>query len=185
MTSQAVRKSSSDETPVLQFSPGDFAVYPAYGVGIIESIESREVGGRVQDFYIMKIPENCMVIMIPVHNSSNIGLRKIIEEEDIQKIYDILQGEKDTRIYHRTWKHQHREYTEKLKTGCLYHVAEIFRDMYKARTRKELSFSERKLLDITKGLLLRELSFAQDKHEHEVMSDLEPFFSTQESLSAY
>ena len=72
------------------FKVGDLAVYPAHGVGRIEAIESRDIGGQKQDFYIMKILENDMIIMIPVNNVESVGLRDIIDRDEVAKVYDIM-----------------------------------------------------------------------------------------------
>ena len=72
------------------FKIGDLAVYPAHGVGRIESIESREISGEKQDFYIMKILDNNMIIMIPVRNVDSVGLRDVIDKKEVPRVYEIM-----------------------------------------------------------------------------------------------
>ncbi|ETR73744.1 MAG: CarD family transcriptional regulator [Candidatus Magnetoglobus multicellularis str. Araruama] len=104
------------DEPIPTFEIGDLAVYPAHGVGRIEAIENRDVNGSIQSFYIMKILENDMVIMIPINNVSSVGLRNILAEQDIPKVYSIMQ-DRDIPQDNQTWNRRYREYMEKLKQG--------------------------------------------------------------------
>lgn len=106
------------------FKVGDLAVYPAHGVGRIESIEARNLYGSSQSFYIMRILENNMIIMIPISNANNVGLREIIKEEEVSKIFKILK-EKDVEFDNQSWNRRYREYMEKIKTGSVYEVAQV------------------------------------------------------------
>ena len=74
-----------------EFQAGDLAVYPAHGVGRIEAIESRVINGEEHDFYIMKVLESSMVIMIPTRNVESVGLRDVIGEDEVPKVYEIMQ----------------------------------------------------------------------------------------------
>lgn len=161
-----------------EFSPGDLAVYPAHGVGRIEAIESREIGGNRMDFYIMKILENGMVIMIPTKNVDSVGLRSVIHKKDVDKVYEIMTSKRGNTIDNQTWNRRYREYMDKIKTGSLYDVAEVFRDLFILKLTKDLSFGERKLLDTAKGLLLKELCTAKDKDEKAIMAEIESLFAT-------
>jgi CarD family transcriptional regulator len=157
------------------FRVGDLAVYPAHGVGRIESIETREVLGHEQDFYIMKILENDMIIMIPVNNVDSVGLRDIIDREEVDKVYAIMK-KRDIPADNQTWNRRYRDYMEKIKTGSVYEVAEVLRDLYLLKTDKDLSFGERKMLDTAESLLLKELSIAKKTDENAIMSDIKAIF---------
>jgi len=167
----------SDEESIPQFEIGDLAVYPAHGVGRIESIESRDVDGSIQSYYIMKILENDMVIMIPVQNVLSVGLRTILAEKDIPNIYRIMQ-DRDLPQDNQTWNRRYREYMEKIKTGSLYEVAGVFRDLYLLRLTKELSFGERKLFDTAQCLLVKEISIAKKSEEKTVLNEINALFET-------
>jgi CarD family transcriptional regulator len=160
-----------------KFQIGDLAVYPAHGVGRIESIESRVVNGEKHDFYIMKVIENGMVIMIPTWNVESVGLRDIINEKDIPKIYAVMQERPDMTMDNQTWNRRYREYMDKIKTGSLYEVAEVYRDLSLLKHSKDLSFGERKLYDTAQTLLVKEISTAQDMDEKKVTSVIEALFS--------
>jgi CarD family transcriptional regulator len=157
------------------FRVGDLAVYPAHGVGLIESIETREVLGHEQDFYIMKILENDMIIMIPVNNVESVGLRDIIDRDEVDKVYAIMK-KRDIPPDNQTWNRRYRDYMEKIKTGSVYEVAEVLRDLYLLKTDKDLSFGERKMLDTAESLLLKELSIAKKTDENAIMSDIKNIF---------
>ena len=157
------------------FNIGDLAVYPAHGVGVIEKIESQEVSGCRQDFYVMRILENDMKIMIPTHNVNNVGLREIIGEKEVPKLFSILK-KRDIAIDNQTWNRRYREYMEKINTGSVYEVAEVYRDLLMLKVEKDLSFGERKMLDIARTLLVKEISLARDVEEEQVERDLDRIF---------
>jgi len=177
MTDKKVNQPPEDENQESkQFEVGDLAVYPAHGVGRIEAIESRVVNGEAHDFYIVKVLENGMVIMIPTNNVASVGLRDVIGEDEIPRIYDVIRKEKDSPADSQTWNRRYREYMDKIKTGSLYDVAEVFRDLYLLRMVKDLSFGERKLFDTATTLLLNELSTARGTDEKTIMSEIEGLF---------
>ena len=159
-----------------QFQVGDLAVYPAHGVGEIQAIESRVVNGEKHDFYIMKVLENGMVIMIPVRNVESVGLRDIISKKDVPRVYDVMKSRKDGLPDNQTWNRRYREYMDKIKTGSLYDVAEVFRDLFLLKLTKDLSFGERKLYDTAQVLLVRELSTAKNTDEDTIISEIESLF---------
>lgn len=154
------------------FNVGEMAVYPAHGVGLIESIQEREVGGRAQRFYIMRLLENDMIIMIPTDNASNIGLRTVINPQMVSEIYSILKS-RPARLNNTTWNRRYRDYMDKIKTGSPLRVAEVLRDLTLLKAEKELSFGERKLLDTAKNLLVKELSLVNNTKEEEVEAQLQ------------
>lgn len=153
------------------FKIGDLAVYPAHGVGIIESIESRDFSGIKQNFYILRILDNNMIIMIPKDNIQNVGLRQIIDAGEVPKIYAILR-EREVAVDNQTWNRRYREYMEKIKTGSVFELAEVLRDLCMLRLDKELSFGERKMLDTARNLLVKEISIARDIDEKQVEQDI-------------
>lgn len=157
------------------FKVGDLAVYPAQGVGIIESIESREVMGASQAFYIMKILGSNMKIMIPLNSAKAVGLREIISAKEIPKIYEILKN-KDITIDKQTWNKRYRDYLEKIKTGSVYEVARVLRDLFILKNDKDLSFGERKMMDTAKGLLIKEISIATKSEEAKIEEDINALF---------
>ncbi len=169
-------KPAGDQEEVRKFQVGDLAVYPAHGVGRIEAIESKVVNGEAHDFYIMKVIENSMVIMIPTSNVNAVGLRDVISKNEIPKIIDVMKSKRETGIDNQTWNRRYREYMDKIKTGSLYEVAEVFRDLSLLKFTKDLSFGERKLYDTAQGLLVKELSTARKTKEETIVSEIESLF---------
>ena len=169
------KSKESDAMNSLPFEVGDVAVYPAHGVGEVKSIEAREISGTTQTFYVLQILDNGMKIMVPTNNINAVGLREIISEDEAEAVFAILQ-ERDITIDNQTWNRRYREYMDKIKTGSIYEIAEVFRDLMLLRLDKELSFGERKLLDSAKNLLVKELAFALSKDEDEIEVDIQDIF---------
>jgi CarD family transcriptional regulator len=160
----------------MMFKVGDLAVYPAHGVGVIEKVETQEISGCQQDFYVMRILDNDMIIMIPTKNVKNVGLRDLIEQTEVPKLYSILK-KKDVANDNRTWNQRYREHMDKIKTGSVYDVAEVYRDLLVLGMDKELSFGEKKMLETARSLLVKEISLARNVGEEEVLEDLDKIFS--------
>ncbi len=160
-----------------KFRVGDLAVYPAHGVGQIQAIESRVVNGEQHNFYILRVLENGMVIMIPINNVESVGLRYLIDAKEVPKVYAIMKTKREVLGDNQTWNRRYREYMEKIKTGSLFDVAEVFRDLFRLKLTKDLSFGERKLYDTAQILLVKELSKAKKKDEKTILSEIESLFA--------
>jgi len=155
------------------FKVGDLAVYPAHGVGIIERIENRKISGCQEDFFVMRILENNMIIMIPSSNAENVGLRQIINRNEVLKVYSILK-ERDMSVDgSQTWNRRYRDYMDKIKSGSVFEIAEVYRDLSTVQKDKELSFGERKMLDTARSLLVKEISLAKNMKEEDVERDIQ------------
>jgi CarD family transcriptional regulator len=153
------------------FQIGQLAVYPAHGVGVIESVQERAVSGNQEQFYIMRLLDSDMIIMIPIGNARNIGLRDIIDLQAVSQIYEILR-DRPSRLNNQTWNRRYRDYMDKIKTGSPFRVAEVLRDLTLLKTEKDLSFGERKMLDTAKNLLVKELSLVNNTKEDEIEAQL-------------
>lgn len=158
------------------FKVGDLAVYPAHGVGRIEALETKDISGLQQSFYIMRILENDMIIMIPTQNVNNVGLRQVIDRKQVVEIFDILK-KKDVSLETQNWNRRYRDYMEKIKTGSVFEVAAVLRDLSLLRMDKELSFGERKMLDMARSLLVKEISVARNQAEAKVEKEIMNLFS--------
>jgi CarD family transcriptional regulator len=161
------------------FKIGDLAVYPAHGVGIIERIEQRKISDCQEDFFVMRILENNMIIMIPSSNVANVGLRQIIDRKEVPKVFSILQARDICVDDNQTWNRRYRDYMEKIKSGSVYEVAEVYRDLTNIQQDKELSFGERKMLDTARSLLIKEISLAKNMKEEDVERDIQLNFPAQ------
>ena len=160
---------------IASFNVGDNAVYPGHGVGRVTSIESKEIFGKKHEFYTIQILENGMKIMIPKNNVESVGLRPIISREEAGKVIEILK-ETNVKIDNQTWNRRYREYMEKIKTGSVFEIAEVLRDLFLLKVDKELSFGERKMLDTARNLLLKELSLATSREELQGQDEVRAIF---------
>ena len=158
------------------FDVGDMAVYPAHGVGKIESIETRDVGDTKQVFYVIRIIDSNMIIMIPTGTSGSAGLRAIIESKQVKEIYTILK-ERDVVSEPQPWNQRYRCYMEKIKTGSVYEIAQVLRDLYILKVDKTLSFGERKMMDTAQSLLVKEISIANHTNEDVVLENITHIFA--------
>ncbi|MCI5224909.1 MAG: CarD family transcriptional regulator [Candidatus Electrothrix sp. AR4] len=157
------------------FAAGDMAVYPSHGVGRIENVEVQTIGGIDQTFYVLKILDNDMTIMIPTATSENVGLRPIISKNEVKKVVDILK-DRDIRISSQTWNRRYRDYMDKIKTGSVFEVAVVLRDLLLLKGDKDLSYGERKMMDTAKSLLIKELSLARKVDEEKVEKQIDKLF---------
>jgi CarD family transcriptional regulator len=157
------------------FKVGQLAVYPAHGVGVIESVEDRQIGGLPQRFYILRILDNDMIIMIPTGNADIVGLRPVIGSKEVSQVYAILK-QKDVVIENQPWNRRYRDYMKKIKTGSVFEVAHVLRDLFLLQVDKELSFGERKMLDTARNLLIKEISIARKAKEEDIAAEVERIF---------
>ena len=158
------------------FSVGDKAVYPAHGVAEVVGLETREIGGNKQTFYILKILETGMKVMIPTRNIGAVGLRDIVSQRDVKEVYSILKSKEISVVEGQTWNRRYREYMDKIKTGSVFEIAEVLRDLCLIRHGKELSFGERKMLETARQLLVKELAIAKGTNETKIESELARIF---------
>jgi CarD family transcriptional regulator len=160
----------------VSFRIGDKAVYPAHGVAEITGIESKEINGTKHTFYILRVLENGMRIMVPMKNVGAVGLRAVVNKSEVKEVYDILRS-REMSVEGQTWNRRYREYMEKIKTGSVFEIAEVLRDLSLLKHDKDLSFGERKMLDTAKALLIKELAVAKSAKEEKIARELEEIFT--------
>ncbi len=159
----------------MDFEIGDKAVYPVHGVTEVVALESRDIGGSNVAVYVLKVAETGMKIMVPTTNAETVGLRGIIAVEDIPDVYSILES-RETARDSQTWNRRYREYMDKIKTGSIYEIAEVLRDLCVLRSSKDLSFGERRMLETARNLLVKELALAKSSTENEINAELDQIF---------
>jgi CarD family transcriptional regulator len=161
-------------TPV--FDVGDKAVYPVHGVAEVMALEKREIGGAPTSVYILKILDTGMKIMIPTANAEAVGLRGIIPSKEVKEVYSILRSKEVARDT-QTWNRRYREYMEKIKTGSIFEIAEVLRDLCLLRRSKDLSFGERRMLETARNLLVKEIALAKNTTEEKVAAEIDSIFA--------
>lgn len=150
----------------LMFHIGDKIVYPMHGAGIIEKIEKKEILGEIREYFIIRMPIGDMKVMVPVSNVYEVGVRFIIDENDIESVIEILR-DKRTEMP-QNWNRRYRMNMEKIKTGDINEIAEVVRNLAILDDEKGLSTGERKMLGNARQMLLSELVLASGREINEV-----------------
>lgn len=159
---------------MIQFQVGDRAVFPSHGVGIVKSIESREIAGSKQDFYVLHIISSGAKLMVPTTSCSKAGMRCLISDQEIENVFDILKTRR--KINHTTWNRRFREYNDKLRTGSVTEVAEVYRDLHYLQSDKDLSYGEKKMMKKARELMITEISAASERETNEVEEKIDDIF---------
>jgi CarD family transcriptional regulator len=148
------------------FHIGDKVVYPNHGVGIIEQIGSRSIGATIERYYLLNIKASSLKVMVPCHNATSVGLRRVIRNGDVQKVLDLLSvGENGS---NGDWKDRFKENSERMRTGSLLEVAGVLKSLIALHQSKPLSFREKKMLERARYLLVSELALARNCDEAKI-----------------
>ena len=148
------------------FNVGDKIVYQMHGAGVVDAIEEKEVLGEKRQYYILKMPGEVKV-MVPTANAENMGVRNIIDENGAKKVLSILE-ENETEMS-ENWNKRYRDNLEKMKTGNVYEVADVVRNLtFKQKEKGTLSTGEKKMLDNAKVILVSELALAENSSNDEI-----------------
>lgn len=147
------------------FKIGDKIVYPMHGAGIIEGIEEREILGKKRKYYIMKMPMGDMKVMVPIDNMKDIGIREIINDQQVEQVLAVLSD--DPSKMPQNWNRRYRANMDKIKSGDIYEIASVVRDLVIRDREKGLSTGERKMLNSAKQMLVSEMVLAKDLKEME------------------
>ncbi|WP_041606184.1 CarD family transcriptional regulator [Halothermothrix orenii] len=162
------------------FKVGDKVVYPNHGAGTIVGIETKNILGEEKKYYIMKLPIGDMKVMIPVEKVEEIGVRNIIDEEEADNVLKLLKGDKSKMS--QNWNRRYRANMEKLKTGDIYEVGEVVRNLTIRDHEKGLSTGEKKMLSNARQILISELVLAKDMDEKEVEEIIDNVFEENPNL---
>jgi len=141
---------------IKEFKIGDKVVYPNHGLGIIEQIEKRAMGDRMEEFLTLRIVANDSTVMVPRSNTTNVGLRRVVTRKEVEDVFDVL---KDTKItLYDDWKGRFQENSDKMRTGSITEVARVFKSLSHLALQKNLSYRERRMLDKAKYLIVSEIA---------------------------
>ena len=147
------------------FNVGDFIVYPMHGAGTIDAIEEKDILGEKQSYYILKMPGEVKV-MVPTNKAEQIGVRSIIDKSAADKVFSIL--EEDETEMSMNWNKRYRDNMEKMKSGDIYEVADVVRNLSFKQKEKGLSTGEKKMLINAKQILVSELVLAEHSSYEEM-----------------
>jgi CarD family transcriptional regulator len=159
------------------FKAGEMAVHPKHGVGEVTEIEERDLGGKKGTFYVLKIVDTGLKVMVPTEAADRVGLRPIMKKKEAQAIFDILKTP-EVAVDVQPWNRRFRAYTEMLKSGLPTEIAKVLRDMYRLKFDKDLSFGERRLLDQARSLLVQELALAKKVKPDSIEGEIQQILST-------
>jgi CarD family transcriptional regulator len=158
------------------FKVGNKAVYPAHGVVQIQAVESKEICGTIRKFYILQVVDSDVTVMVPTDNAETVGLRPVITKRQITRIYDILKTKiknSNNQNGGQSWNKRYREYSDKLKSGDIFEVANVLRDINHLQKAKDLSFGEKRIMDSARTLLIKEIAIAKNLAEESIIKEIE------------
>lgn len=147
------------------FNIGDKIVYPMHGAGIIDAIEEKDIVGERQSYYILKMPGGVKV-MVPTNKAEEVGVRSIIDKEEVNKVFNVLTEDKTEMSMN--WNKRYRDNMDKMKSGDIYEVADVVRNLSFKQKDKGLSTGEKKMLLNAKQILVSELVLAKQASENEI-----------------
>lgn len=157
------------------FAVGDKVVYPVHGAGVIEAIEEKEIMDEKHKYYVMRLPIDNMKVLIPMDHADGAGLREVIDEDGVKKVLSILHEHK-TKMSNN-WNRRYRTNMDKIKSGDIFEVAEVVKNLSLRDKEKGLSTGERKMLDNAKQILISEIVLARDIEKEQAQDIIEDVFA--------
>jgi CarD family transcriptional regulator, regulator of rRNA transcription len=169
----------SRETELIEFELGDNVVYPHHGAGKVEGKEEMEMLGERREYLTIKILHNDMTVKVPTENAGLAGLRRVIDEETVKKVLDVLRDEVSEMP--KNWNRRFKHNRDKIKTGDIYELAEVVRNLALRESQKGLSTGEKQMFTRAKKILASELMYALDKDEEEAEEYLDELLASSAS----
>jgi CarD family transcriptional regulator len=149
----------------MSFDVGDKVVYPHHGAAVIESREKIEAFGEQKDYLVLRLAYGDLTLKVPADNTDEVGLRDVINLDEVEEVYEVLR-KKDARMP-TNWSRRFKNHVEKLKSGDVYQVAEVVRNLTLRDNESGLSAGEKRMLAKARQILVSELTFALDVSEEE------------------
>jgi CarD family transcriptional regulator len=159
----------------MAFDVGDKVVYPHHGAAVIERRETKTAFGEEKDYFVLRLSYGDMTAMVPVDNTEEVGLREVIDSDEVVEVFELL-GRKDARMP-TNWSRRFKNHAEKLKSGDVYEVAEVVRNLTQRDNEKGLSAGEKRMLAKARQILVSELIFALDVPAEEAEAKLDEALS--------
>ena len=163
------------EAPHIDYKIGDQVVYPHHGAGKVLKKEQKEVLGEKREYLTIKILHNDMTVMVPCENAGKAGLRRVIGDEDVRKVLAVLRD--DVSQMPKNWNRRFKHNRDKIKTGDVFELAEVVRNLAIREADKGLSTGEKQMYTRAKKILASELMYALDMEEGEAEEHLESLIS--------
>jgi CarD family transcriptional regulator len=159
------------ETPHIEYEVGDFVVYPHHGAGKVLKKEMKEMIGEKREYLTIKILHNDMTVMVPCENAGMAGLRRVIDEEAVEKVLGVLRD--DVSVMPKNWNRRFKHNRDKIKTGDVFELAEVVRNLAIRESEKGLSTGEKQMYTRAKKILASELMYALEMEEDEAEEHLD------------
>jgi CarD family transcriptional regulator len=157
------------------FDVGDKVVYPHHGAAVIEKREKREAFGEKREYLVLKVAYGDLTLMVPADNTDEVGLREVINDEEVEEVFAVLR-KKEARMP-TNWSRRFKNHVEKLKSGDIYQVAEVVRNLSLRENEKGLSAGEKRMLAKARQILVSELTFAINVNVEEAEKKLDEALS--------
>lgn len=157
------------------FDVGDVVVYPHHGAGVIEGITEKDINGEFRTYFVLRMCQGNLTVMVPAENSQQVGLRGIISREEVDKVFDVL-GDKQSPMP-ANWNHRYKKNRDKLRSGDVFQVAEVVRNLTLRDMEKGLSSGEKRMLNQARDILASELMYAVEVEADEALRMIEEVFS--------
>jgi CarD family transcriptional regulator len=157
------------------FRVGDKSVYPAHGVADVVAVEHRLVGGQDLAFYHLRVMGTGLKIIVPVHKAEENGMRAVAVEAEVDELFELLRDH-EVPCDRQTWNRRYRGFMEKIRTGSLFEVGEVYRDLSLLKMTKQLSHGEKQMLRTARDLLVKELAVARAASEDDMAKELDSMF---------
>ena len=145
---------------------GDIVFYPMHGAGTIDSIENDEIGGVIKSYYILKLPIGNLKLMLPVDNIEKLGLRKVITKDNLEKVATVLRDKPEHS--EGSWNKRFQAILDRMKSGDILDVAAIARNLSLQYKKRKISSGERRLMELSRQILISELVYTCEKTPEEV-----------------
>ena len=169
------------EVECIDFEIGDHVVYPHHGAGQVMKKEDKEILGEVREYLTIKILHNDMTVMVPCENAGKAGLRRVIDEDTVKKVLSVLTD--DVSEMPKNWNRRFKHNRDKIKTGDIYELAEVVRNLAIREQDKGLSTGEKQMYTRAKKILASEMMYALDKDEEQAEAYLDDILSREDSLA--
>ena len=162
---------------------GEKVVYPMHGAGEVTGIEEKEVGGVTQSYYVLMLPLGNLKLMLPVDKIEEIGLRDIIDKAELSRLIEILSGTSEPS--RGSWNKRFHETLDRLKSGNIFEVAAVARNLTRQNLKKKIPGGERRLMDLSRQILISELVYVLDKNSDEVTEWVDKIIINGENVSVH
>jgi len=147
------------------FRKGDTVVHPEHGAAVIEELRTREVLGERKKYLVLRVAYGDLTLMIPVESTEEVGLRQVVSKNEVKKVMNVLKQDESKMA--ANWSRRFKNNIEKLRSGDIYQVAEVVRNLARRDKEKGLSAGEKRMLAKARQILLSEITFAADVDECE------------------